>query len=136
MPLLWPKVLREPFDIEHAISGQFADLGRFPLPPAIRSEPETGQLPPFLETNHCNLLRRQETKLQKDWEIVSREFPHSAFSDYVHNWLIVNTRSFYYEFPDAKNPPSFNDRMVLCPFVDCFNHQDHGVSHNFRMVDE
>ena len=62
----------------------------------------------------------------KDWAVVSKKFPKSSFGKYTYYWLIVNTRSFYYELPGIKAQPARDDRMVLCPFVDYFNHADHG----------
>lgn len=66
-------------------------------------------------------------KLQEDWKIVVQVVPEASFSTYIYHWLVVNSRSFYYEIPGFDVPASVDDRMVMCPFVDYFNHQDHGV---------
>jgi len=70
---------------------------------------------------------RQQQKPMKDWVIVSRNFPDKAVIDYTYYWLMVNTRSLYYEVPSVSALLPREDRMVLCPFIDFFNHADHGV---------
>ncbi len=69
--------------------------------------------------------------MKKDWAIVSKTFPNSTLEKYTYHWLIINTRSFYYELLGAKIQPARKDRMVLCPFVDYFNHADHGCNVSF-----
>ena len=63
-----------------------------------------------------------------DWESVSKSNAESTFTDYVYHWLVVNTRCCYYEVAGADKFSSIDDRIVLCPFIDCFNHRDSGVS--------
>lgn len=74
------------------------------------------------------ILCQQERKLREDWAIASKVFPGETLEKYTYYWLLVNTRCFYYELPGAKYHSARGDRMVLCPFIDYFNHQDHGVS--------
>ena len=74
------------------------------------------------------LLDEQATRFNKDWDIVASAFPEAQKSRYLYYWLIVNTRSFYFELSDRISSVSVNDRMVLCPFADYFNHSDQGVS--------
>jgi len=65
----------------------------------------------------------------------------STFSGtYRYAWMLVNSRSFYWDYPAAKpekrqprgrqKPKSLpvNDCMTLCPFMDYFNHSNGGVS--------
>lgn len=81
------------------------------------------------------LLCKQDKKLKKDWAIVSKTLPKSAFEkyvEYVRAWLIVSTRCLYYELPRAKVQPAREDRIVLCPFVDYFNHSDQGCDVSFN----
>lgn len=100
------------------------------LPPALRNAPEQSLSPGLLQSpsKACHLLQRQRQKLEKDWKHFSRSGLEADYSDFRYCWLIVNTRCFYYELPGTKRPPSVEDRMVLCPFIDFFNHQDKGVS--------
>lgn len=74
------------------------------------------------------LLCDQEKKFSRDWGVVSRVFPGSKMEEYRYGWLLVNTRSLYCDGLGGKKFRSREERMVLCPFVDLFNHDDHGVS--------
>ncbi|KAL9603615.1 MAG: hypothetical protein Q9219_001118 [cf. Caloplaca sp. 3 TL-2023] len=96
----------------------------FPLPPAIeyfeiRADDSASQL-----DNTSGLLQTQRRKLRAGWELVSQIEPEVPFERYVYYWLIVNTRSFYYEMPNVRIQPPSGDCMVLCPFIDLFNHDD------------
>ena len=115
LPLLWPPTVRELLASESL------------FPPAI-----SGIWPPKLgmgafETSDMPHLQRQERKLQADWSIVKKLFPVADFRDYAYYWCVVNTRSFYWEFPDEELPKDHNDRIVLVPFADYFNHCDDSV---------
>ena len=98
------------------------------LPPSINgvrsSTIDTGSFP----QNHRPLLQKQEAKLRRDWRGVREVFPGADFERYRHAWLLVNTRSFYYDLPLRLEPKTHDDRMVLCAFLDYFNHADKGVS--------
>ncbi|KAL9099888.1 MAG: hypothetical protein Q9163_004663 [Psora crenata] len=122
MPLLWPSVLKGPFTRGANDCNSFAGYTFFPLPPAIGG----GWTNNHSRSDDASLLRRQEAKLRRDWKIVSATFPNGALEDYVYHWLAVNTRCLYYVMPGAKVLPQVDDRIVLCPFIDYFNHQDHG----------
>ena len=118
MPICWAsKVLREPKV----------------LPPALRNASEHLLSHELLQSpsKAYHLLQRQRQKLERDWKHFSRSGLEANFSDFRYCWLIVNTRCFYYELPGTKKPPSIEDRMALCPFIDFFNHQDKGVSRLF-----
>ncbi|KAL8944283.1 MAG: hypothetical protein Q9216_000578 [Gyalolechia sp. 2 TL-2023] len=75
----------------------------------------------------CGLLQKQRSKFRTDWETVSRIDPQTSYKRYLYCWLIVNTRSFYYKMPNIRTRSSREDCMVLCPFIDLFNHDDSGV---------
>lgn len=77
---------------------------------------------------NLSLLAKQEKKLREDWDIVSKVFPREKLEIFTYFWLLVNTRSFYYELQHTKSLRARNDRMVLCPFIDYFNHNHQGVS--------
>lgn len=132
MPILWPLELRESLLCRRRDGTSTANF--FPLPPAIGSRWATsttgaGQPP------NPSLLWKQGKRLERDWAIVSKILPESAhkrYAAYATMWLLVNTRSFYYELPDAKIQPAREDRMVLCPFVDYFNHADQGCDVSFN----
>ena len=111
MPVMWPRFFRSAPKFPPAVAGKWG---------------HDSMLHQSVFGENC-MLARQELKLSKDWAVVSQIFPTAVFADYQYYWLIVNSRSFYYELPGI-DVPSPNDRMVLCPFVDFFNHRDHGVS--------
>jgi hypothetical protein len=62
--------------------------------------------------------------LHKAWSSIVSVFPDVDWDTYSYNWLIVNTRSFYYLMPGQKPPEDRNDAMALLPFADYFNHSD------------
>ena len=131
MPILWPPFMREPLDRHRDpcyISGRRED-SIFILPPAIAGRWAHSQMHEFWNVRDTAAMYRQEKKLKADWDIVSRVFPEKTLPVYTYYWLIVNTRSFYFEVPGTEAVQDHDDRMVLCPFVDYFNHNDHGVSY-------
>ncbi|KAH8661948.1 hypothetical protein BX600DRAFT_306972 [Xylariales sp. PMI_506] len=68
------------------------------------------------------LLSKQQRKLDRDWAAVSAAFPLVTRDAYVHAWLLVNTRTFYYDAtPRLRRRPA-EDRMALQPVADLFNH--------------
>lgn len=77
-----------------------------------------------------DLLRKQQTKLTRDWKIVHAAFPSILADDYMYAWLLVSTRSFYYTTPVTAKL-SRHDRMVLQPVADLFNHADEGCPVSF-----
>ena len=128
MPLLWSCKLSQMLspDGKSSATHRYHEASPFVLPPAIGGR---WQLLPSLSrvSEDVGLLNRQARRFLADWNIVSRIFPDKVWEDYAYYWLVVNTRSFYFELPDATNTAQA-DRMVMCPFVDYFNHDDHGVS--------
>jgi hypothetical protein len=62
----------------------------------------------------------------------------------MYTWLIVNTRTFYWDYPDLPNSHprlpkrrpklTADDCYCMCPFMDYFNHSDVGCDpqHNAR----
>lgn len=128
MPILWSCKLEQmlgPIRKSSAIH-RYREASPLVLPPAIGGR---WQFVSSLSrvNEDVGLLNRQARKFVADWNIVSRVFADKVWEDYAYCWLVVNTRSFYFELPDAANTPQ-PDRMVMCPFVDYFNHNDHGVS--------
>jgi hypothetical protein len=59
---------------------------------------------------------------------------------FTYTWLIVNTRTFYWSYPDlpATSPRlpkkraqlTADDCYAMCPFLDYFNHTDGGCDTN------
>ncbi len=130
MPLLWPSFMREPLDNDgnpHYTIGLREDPA-FILPPAIAGRWARDQMREYWKIRDTAPMYRQEKKLNADWDIVSRVFPDRTLPEYTYYWLIINTRSFYFEVSGTEAAQNHDDRMVLCPFVDYFNHNDHGVS--------
>ncbi|KAL8823188.1 MAG: hypothetical protein Q9191_006088 [Dirinaria sp. TL-2023a] len=121
MPLLWPDILRNRFD-----SGR-RDVEKRPsvLPPAIDADHRLELSTDGLGTSP-GLLLKQERNFKRDWSIVGRVVPDACKDTFLYYWLVVNTRTFYYELPGLNGKRPKEDRMVMCPFVDYFNHADQG----------
>lgn len=79
-------------------------------------------LPPASKT----LLENQQKKLKIDWATVSKSFPDLSYDHYLHNWLVVNTRTFYYVAHNSRKKSRPDDCMALNPFADYLNHSDGG----------
>ena len=80
-----------------------------------------------------SLLCKREAAIVKDWKIVSKAYPSAGLEQYRYFWLIVNSRSFFYDVPQNPEPQNSGDKMVLCPYLDYFNHADEGVSENSKL---
>ena len=130
MPILWPSFMREPLDRcgKPCYMSGWREHSTFVFPPAIAGRWAQYQMHEFWNVRDTAPMYRQEKKLRTDWDIVSRVFPEKTLPVYTYYWLIVNTRSFYFEVPGTE-AGDHDDHMVLCPFVDYFNHNDHGVSY-------
>lgn len=131
MPILWPSFMREPLDNNgnpHYKIGGLREDPAFIIPPAIAGRWAHYRMREFWKVRDTAPMYRQEKKLKADWDIVSKVFPDQTLPKYTYYWLIVNTRSFYFELSGREAAQNHDDRMVLCPFVDYFNHNDHGVS--------
>ncbi|KAF2021586.1 SET domain-containing protein [Aaosphaeria arxii CBS 175.79] len=83
------------------------------------------------------LLIKQQQKLDKDWQTLRAQLQPSVDRDlFAYTWLIVNTRTFYWEYPDLPNSHprlpkkrfqlTADDCYAMCPFMDYFNHSDVG----------
>ena len=138
MPILWPSCMEEPFDnygkLRH-VDGRREDPA-FILPPAITGRWAHYQMREFRNARDIAPLYRQENKLRADWDIVSKVFPNETLAAYTYYWLIVNTRSFYFKVSDHTAAQDHEECMVLCPFIDYFNHNDHGVSFGLEAIGE
>ena len=129
---LWPspEVFQEtmPFGWLRNQPDVASPLGCGLLPPSIGGSWAHPNISEFQILEGHGLLQKQMRRLKQDWIIVSSAIAEISFDRYVYYWLIVNTRSLYFEMPNTKVHPPREDRMVLCPFIDFFNHDDHGVS--------
>jgi hypothetical protein len=82
------------------------------------------------------LLNNQCIKLEKDWKDLHPHIPAISKDLFTYTWLIVNTRTFYWEYPDLPNSHprlpkkrkqlTADDCYAMCPFMDYFNHSDVG----------
>ena len=77
-----------------------------------------------------DLLRKQQAKFQRDWDMISTAFPDISQERYIYSWLLVNTRTFYYTTPRMERLPH-HDRMALQPVADLLNHADTGCQVSF-----
>jgi hypothetical protein len=76
------------------------------------------------------ILKKQRHNYRRDWEQVAEAFPHLEEEAYLHSWLLVNTRSFFYGAPGLERFAQ-DDRIALLPVADLFNHADVGCSSTF-----
>ncbi|KAH7412629.1 hypothetical protein BKA64DRAFT_702750 [Cadophora sp. MPI-SDFR-AT-0126] len=83
----------------------------------------------LLPPQAAKLLSNQQSKLKQDWALTSAAFPTIIYEAYLHSWLVINTRTFYFVSPAPKNkskpvptPKNRDDCMALNPFADYFNH--------------
>jgi hypothetical protein len=84
------------------------------------------------------LVTNQRTKLEKDWNNLQQHVPFVSKDLFMYTWLIVNTRTFYWEYPDLPNSHprlpkkraqlTADDCYAMCPFMDYFNHSDTGCN--------
>lgn len=103
--------------------------------PLYYPAPLQALLPPAAET----ILTKQTEKLERDWTSLAPHNPDLIDkATYTYTWLIVNTRTFYWSYPDLLNShPSLpkrrnkltaDDCYCMCPFTDYFNHSDSGCN--------
>jgi hypothetical protein len=82
------------------------------------------------------ILANQRTNLERDWNSLHIHLPAISKDLFTYTWLIVNTRTFYWEYPDMPNSHphlpkkrtqlTADDCYAMCPFMDYFNHSDIG----------
>jgi hypothetical protein len=77
-----------------------------------------------------DLLKKQQAKFQREWDIVTKVFPDMHREEYLHTWFIVNTRTFYYVTPKMVRLPC-EDKLALLPVADLLNHADTGCQVSF-----
>lgn len=96
----------------------------------------------LLPAGASKLLDKQRAKFDKDWDTVSAAFPiegkgkgkggglskECTRDEYLHAWLLVNTRTFYFVDPKTERLPK-EDHMALQPVADLFNHTDRDGCH-------
>lgn len=88
----------------------------------------------FLPGPALSLLQNQLIKFDSDWIIFQESQPTSTITKdiYLYNWLLVNTRTFYHETPKTRRLRlPRDDRMVLQPVADLFNHSSSGCGVSF-----
>jgi hypothetical protein len=82
------------------------------------------------------LLTAQRSNLERDYVNIHAIHPSISRHLFTYTWLIVNTRTFYWEYPDLPNAHprlpkkrpqlTSDDCYAMCPFMDYFNHSDKG----------
>ncbi|KAM3068160.1 hypothetical protein ACMFMG_011209 [Clarireedia jacksonii] len=87
-------------------------------------DPEIQQLLPHTAKA---LVENQKTKTSSAWNAICKAFPEPPITrdEFIHNYLIINSRTFYYLSPALKSSqrqPRKEDRLALNPFADYFNH--------------
>ncbi|KAH7057130.1 hypothetical protein B0J12DRAFT_568496 [Macrophomina phaseolina] len=98
----------------------------------------------LLPAHAKNLLQKQQDKFDVDWEALKDNLPDKEHRDmYVYYWMVVNTRTFYWDYPTTsrtgkqqvkRRKLAADDCMALCPFMEYFNHADEGctVDHDLK----
>ena len=122
-PLLWPVHGRSLMEGTEKGAGN-----SLPFPITIGGRWIHEQMQKTNRPDRSSILSRQKEKLNRDWALVSKAIPNADIEQYTYYWFVVNTRSFYYEFPDQKLPNLHDDRIVMVPYMDYFNHNEEGVS--------
>ena len=99
------------------------DAMPFAWPPKLRA---------LLPQAAMDLVKKQHQKFKRDWGRVSTMLVRRQRDrdDYLHAWMLVNTRSFYYETPQMQHLPH-DDRLLLLPVADLFNHANSGCESTF-----
>lgn len=87
------------------------------------------ELHSFLPKPAQDLLKKQQRKFHQDWGMVSNVFSNISHKQYLHSWMLVNTRSFYYTTPSMERLPH-DDRLAILPVADLFNHAEVGCEPN------
>ncbi|MCJ1379468.1 hypothetical protein MMC17_002569 [Xylographa soralifera] len=77
-----------------------------------------------------DLLKKQQVKFQREWDIVTKTFLDMQRQEYLYAWFVVNTRTFYYVTPKMETFPH-NDKLALLPVADLLNHADSGCHVSF-----
>lgn len=119
LPLYWPSHLQNL--LPHGAHGKPLSQPAF--------HPQTSLTPPVI-------LTKQRAKMDKDWQNVSRFVRRLEKPSFTYAWQIINTRTFYWEYPDLpkahprlpkkRHQMTSDDCYAMCPFIDYFNHAPHG----------
>jgi hypothetical protein len=90
-----------------------------------------------LTSAYTEILINQRSNLERDWLAIHAQFPTIQKELFTYTWLIVNTRTFYWEYPDLPTAHprlpkkraqlTADDCYAMCPFMDYFNHTDVGT---------
>ncbi|KAJ4286721.1 hypothetical protein N0V90_012973 [Kalmusia sp. IMI 367209] len=96
----------------------------------------SGELQALLPHAATVLLSNQRSNLERDYLSIHALHLSISKSLFTYTWLIVNTRTFYWIYPDLpkahprlpKKRPQLtaDDCYAMCPFMDYFNHSDKG----------
>jgi hypothetical protein len=76
----------------------------------------------LLPTTATTLLTNQKSKLSQDWALTTLAFPLLTYETYLHAWLLISTRTFYYTKTHHQTPQNHDDCLAQSPFADYFNH--------------
>ena len=76
------------------------------------------------------LLKKQKAMFATDWAMFQDGFGSKQEREYLYCWLLVNSRTFYFETPAMLEYPK-QDRVALVTMADMFNHADTGCGVSF-----
>ena len=88
------------------------------------------ELQALLPPPAAKILAKQQAKSASDWALASASFPSLERRAYLEAWLLVNSRTFYFVTPRTEHFQR-DDRMVLQPVGDLFNHASWGCAVSF-----
>ena len=88
------------------------------------------ELQQLLPAEAKHLLKQQCSRFECEWTVFRKVFSNEIRREYLYAWLLVNTRTFYFETPAMLKSP-WHDRLALLPIADLFNHADTGCAVSF-----
>ncbi|KAJ5210385.1 hypothetical protein N7472_000524 [Penicillium cf. griseofulvum] len=127
MPILWPTALGGPQLLTSKDDAPTDSEQPCLLPPSLSGRWNSLHPSPKMRkysSDYQNIISQQAQRLRKAWTDVISAFPDTNWETFSYNWLIVNTRSFYWMGDGQETPEDPNDAMGLVPFADYFNHAD------------
>lgn len=88
------------------------------------------ELRDLLPAEAKSLVDQQRSRFESDWNKFAAAFHDASREKYLHCWLLVNTRAFYFETSLTAMFP-WHDRLALLPLADMFNHDNVGCALSF-----
>jgi hypothetical protein len=84
----------------------------------------------LLPSRITEIVAKQQNSFKRDWDIFRPAFHEVDRDQYLHAWLLINSRTFYNLTSSTEKLPH-DDRLTLMPLADLFNHAGHGCNVTF-----